>query len=293
MSNIKILQPRKFASSDIMTDALSDNVDIAMTRTTDGWRFVIKSRSVLEHNRLVRTAQLLAASVSQQRPWPLIAYEALKVDPKEDSEPNWPTKVQISGVTADPGRHARVFVPKTIALLSLFAAFSFACRSMIRDISNNTVPALIVAARGSWFAVITSKVAMSAIFGLIALLTLILFATEAQDFYLKDGLLVVVLIQSVGLVTSALLGMTFALLARTESRIYLIGSGYLILLVLLSRTYRKRRRYIRTKLSCIGSRAPFLLVTRLTYFPSGCFLDSFPHLTTATYRLCRLFFCFR
>jgi ABC-type multidrug transport system permease subunit len=234
MSNVKILQPRKFVSSDVTTQALIDNVDIAATRTNDGWRFLVRSRSVLEHNRLVRMAQLLAATVSQQRPWPLIAYEALQSESSDDSEPKWPAKVQISGVTADPGRHARVFVPKTIALLGFFAAFAFACRSMIRDISNNTLPALLVACRGSWLALVGSKVLISALFGLIVLLTLLLFATAAQKFYLKDGLLVVALVQGLGLVTSALLGMTCTLLARTESRIYLIGSGYLVLLVLLS-----------------------------------------------------------
>jgi hypothetical protein len=41
-------------------------------------------------------------------------------------------------------------------------------------------------------------------------------------------------VQVISLVVSALLGLAFSLLARTESRIYLIGSAYLVLLVLLS-----------------------------------------------------------
>jgi hypothetical protein len=234
MSNIKVRQSHKLVRPDVAAQAIADNVDIAVTRTNDGWRFSVRSRSILEHNRLVRTAQVLAATLSRQRPWPLIAYEALQADPSADTDLNWPTKVQISGVTVDPGRHARVFIPKTIALLSFFAAFALASRSMIRDIANNTLTALLVASRGSWLAIVTSKVLISAIFGLIALLTLCLFASQTEQFYLKDGLLVVVLFQSVGLMTSALLGMTCALLARTESRIYLLGSGYLVLLVLLS-----------------------------------------------------------
>jgi ABC-type multidrug transport system permease subunit len=233
MSNITVRE-RKTVTGDIASHLLSDNADIGITRTTDGWRFLIKSRSALEHKRLVRMAQVLGASLSQQRPWPLIAYAALQIGANDDVEKDWPRQAQISGTSADPGSHARVFVPKTIALLSFLAAFAFACRSMLRDMSNNTLVSNLVASHGSWLAIVVSKVVVATLGGLLAYLALLSFALWAQGFYLKDGLFTVTIFQAIGWVTSALLGIICTTLAKTESRIYLIGSGYLILLVLLS-----------------------------------------------------------
>lgn len=234
MSGINMEGSRKVIASDVAAQALVDNIDIAVARTDEGWRFLIRSRSGLEHSRFVRTAQVLGATLSQQRPWPLIAYEALQSPASDDAESKWPTKVQISGTTADPGRHARVFVPKTVALLSFLAAFVFACRSMIRDTGNNMLLSLLTASRSNWTAVMTAKISVASFFGLVSFLTLLLFATLSEAFNLKEGLITITLIQSLGLITSALLGIACALLAKSESRIYLIASGYLILLVLLS-----------------------------------------------------------
>lgn len=233
MSNIKMLE-RKTVDGDIASQLLSDNADIAITRTGDGWRFLIKSRSELEHKRLVRIAQVLAITLSQKRPWPLIMYSALAINPNDDIDKKWPKKAQISGTSTDPGSHARVFVPKTIALLSFLASFAFTCRSMIRDISNNTLGPHLVASHGNWFAIVASKVCVGTIGGLLTYLALLSFAYWAQGFYLKDGFFVITVFQAFGWVASALLGMICTTLARTESRIYLIGSAYLILLVLLS-----------------------------------------------------------
>src|ERR1700755_1357239 len=46
MSTIRILD-RKTVTGDLASQLLSDNADIAITRTSDGWRFLIKSRSEL------------------------------------------------------------------------------------------------------------------------------------------------------------------------------------------------------------------------------------------------------
>src|SRR5262245_4932812 len=44
MANVRVLNP-KMATTDIATQMLKDNADIAVTRTLDGWRFTLKSRS--------------------------------------------------------------------------------------------------------------------------------------------------------------------------------------------------------------------------------------------------------
>ncbi|WGD48569.1 ABC transporter permease [Bradyrhizobium sp. CB1650] len=233
MSNIRVLE-RKSLSGDVASQLLADNADVAITRTDDGWRFLVKARSELEHKRLVRMAQVLGASLSQQRPWPLIAYSALQISPGDDVDPGWPRTVQISGTSADPGAHARVFVPKTIALLSFMAAFAFACRSLLRDISSNVLETYLVACHGRWREIVVPKVLVAVLGGLLTYLVLLTFALVAQGFYLKNGFLTVTIFEAFGWVASALFGVTCVMFARTESRIYLLGSGYLILLVMLS-----------------------------------------------------------
>jgi ABC-2 type transporter len=233
MSNIQVLE-RKSLSGDVASQMLADRADVAITRTDDGWRFLVKARSELEHKRLVRMAQVLGASLSQQRPWPLIAYRALQISPGDDVDAGWPRTVQISGTSADPGPHARVFVPKTIALLSFMAAFAFACRSLLRDISNNTLGTSLVACHGQWPAIVIPKVTVAVLGGVLTYLVLLAFALLYQGFYLKNGVLTVTIFEAFGWVASALFGVTCVMFARTESRIYMIGSGYLILLVLLS-----------------------------------------------------------
>jgi hypothetical protein len=232
MANVEVRAPDRVIT-DIATEMLKDDVDIALTRTSGGWRFTLKSRSNVEHARLVRVAQVLGATIALEKPWALTAYDQLR-RPSSPQSDGWPGNVQISGITADPGKHARVFIPKTIALLAYFTAFAFACRSMIRDISNNTLPAILVASGNQWLWVVVAKLLVSVMMGVIVLWTLFLFATWAQDFQSKDGLYLAMTVQLMSLLASGLLGITFSLLARTESRIYLIASAYLILLVLLS-----------------------------------------------------------
>lgn len=233
MSNIKVLE-RKPLSGDVTSQLLADNADVAITRTDDGWRFLVRARSELEHKRLVRMAQVLGASLSQQRPWPLIAYAALQIKPDDDVDAGWPRYVQISGTSADPGAHARVFVPKTIALLSFMAAFAFACRSFLRDISSNVLEINLVACHGRWREIVLPKVLVAVLGGLLTYLVLLAFALVTEGFYIKSGFWIVMIFQALGWVASALFGVTCVMFARTESRIYLLGSGYLILLVMLS-----------------------------------------------------------
>jgi hypothetical protein len=234
MANVQIREP-VMATIDIASQMLKDKAAIAITQTPDGWRFTLRSRSAFEHRQLVRVAQALGASLSKQKPWGLLVKELLVIpEESEYGTQGWPIKIQIAGITADPGRQARLFVPKVIALLANLVAFAFASRSMIRDISNNVLPLILVAIRGRWIFLIMAKLTAAVMIGLLVLWSLIVFTALTQTFEIKNGFTVSTMVQVIGLVISAMLGIAFSLLARTESRIYLIGSAYLILLVLLS-----------------------------------------------------------
>ena len=231
IANVEVKDQKKL-DTDLVSQMIIDKNDIAVTRSQDGWRFTIKSRSVSEHNRLVRVAQALGASFSQRKPWFLIAYEELGRSTR--SIEDWPGAIHIAGVTADPGRHARVFIPKTIALLAYFMAFAFACRSMIRDIANNTISTLLVAANGRWVVLALAKILVAVLFGMLTLWLLLIISNQFYSFEFKNGLMSAIGVQMISLVASATLGLAASLFARTETRIYFIASGYLVLLVLLS-----------------------------------------------------------
>jgi hypothetical protein len=235
MAGVSIVPPGDEVTSDIANRMVRDQADIAITQTIDGWRFTIKSRSLLEHTQFVRVAQQLGASLSKEKPWAIFVYESLQKRTEGESQSgDWPAKVQIAGITADPGRHARLFIPKTIALLAYFVCFAFACRGMIRDISNNMLPVIVVASRGRWSHLVAAKVLVSVLMGLVTLWLLLGFAALTENFEIKDGVYVSTVIQLIALLVSAMLGVAFSLLCRTEARIYFIGSAYLVLLVLVS-----------------------------------------------------------
>ncbi len=226
-AGISVISPDEIVT-DIATQMFKDDVKIAITRTTDTWRFTLMSRSILEHRKLVRIAQLLGLSLSQNRPWYTI------VENTASSARNWPKKIQISGITADPGSHARVFIPKIISLLAYFIAFAFACRSMIRDISSNTLPLILAASNGHWENIVLSKVLSATFMGILTFLALLVFASMSEGFQIKEGLYITATLLALAVLSSSFLGVALSLFARTESRIYFFGSGYLILLVLLS-----------------------------------------------------------
>src|SRR6516165_2312912 len=73
LANVEVLSPKRIVT-DIPTEMSKDAVQLAITRTLQGWRFTLKSRSNVEHTRLVRVAQLLGASIGLEKPWILTAY---------------------------------------------------------------------------------------------------------------------------------------------------------------------------------------------------------------------------
>jgi ABC-type multidrug transport system permease subunit len=234
MAGVTVEDPKELMT-DIASQMLKDQADIAVTENDDGWRFTIKSRSLLEHTQFVRVAQELGESLRKQKPWAVLMFDYLKPNESEKIETkDWPTKVQIAGITADPGRQARLFVPKTIALLAYFVTFAFATRGMIRDISNNMLSTILAASHGGWINLIVSKVIISVMMGLIVLWSLLLFAALTEGFEIKDGLYISTAVQLICLLVSAIIGIILSLLVQTEARIYFVGSAYLVLLILLS-----------------------------------------------------------
>lgn len=151
-----------------------------------------------------------------------------------DSEKSGRAQVAITGLTADPSQQSRVFIPRAIVLISSIVAFAFACRSFLRDISSNMLSVVLVASGNNWFQLMVSKLVAAVLMGSLVMLTLVLFSTWAHGFHIKAGFTALSLVQVAALISSAICGLLCAFLGRTEPRIYLAASFYLILLVLLS-----------------------------------------------------------
>jgi hypothetical protein len=220
----------KSLTKDIATQMVEDGADIAVTRTKDGWRLTLRSRSSLEHQRLVRAAQLLGATIVQKTPWFIILYSQLQASADSGAA----NKIQISGVTADPGIHSRIFVAKVIVLIAYFMAFAMVSRSMVRDFASNITPVLVVASGGDWFAYLLSKLVVGVFFGTMIFSVLLLFSSQVYGFGMKAGLVTIFVVQLLWLSASSLVGISLAMIARTEARIYFLAFCYLILLIVLS-----------------------------------------------------------
>lgn len=227
LSNVEVAEIKPLVK-DMATQMVEDGADIAVTRTKDGWRLTLRSRSSLEHQRLVRAAQLLGATIVQKTPWFIIAYKELQAASNVDE------KIQISGITADPGIHSRIFVAKVIVLIAYFMAFAIVSRSMMRDLASNMTPVLVVASGGDWVAYLLAKLLVGVFFGTMVFSSLLLFSSEIFGFGIKAGLSTILLVQFLWLSASSLVGVALAMIARTEARIYFLAFCYLILLIMLS-----------------------------------------------------------
>jgi tetratricopeptide (TPR) repeat protein/ABC-type multidrug transport system permease subunit len=142
--------------------------------------------------------------------------------------------VEIVGLAADPGTNARTVVPRAVGLITLFIAFSFSCRSMIRDISSNTLPVLLAIARNNWLTLIAAKLIASVAVAIVIFAALIIFSGWHQSFNIKPGLSMILVLVVLGSATSAVYGTLVGFIGRTETRINVLASLYIMALVLLS-----------------------------------------------------------
>jgi ABC-type multidrug transport system permease subunit len=257
---------------DLATAMVRDNVDIAVLKNGANWRLIVRSRSNLEHRRLVRYAQLVGLSLTAGQPWYFevirsmyerdnpftpVCKEAASLcatDLRGDSEalclavneavrrrpescfnsPPDPSRLTITGLTSDPSEQSRVFIPRVIVLMASLTAFAFACRSVMRDISNNTLSSVLVMTGNRWLPLVAAKVTAAVLIGAFIFVGLVAAASVLQSFHIKSGFTAIAGLQLISLATSAAIGILCALYGRTEARIYLFGSFYLILVVLLS-----------------------------------------------------------
>jgi hypothetical protein len=116
----------------------------------------------------------------------------------------------------------------------VFFGFVIGCRSIMQETRHNLLHIFIVAASGRISALIAAKIGVAVAYCLVLYLALLIFSSYFLGLSVKPGLPVISLLIAVGALSSVMLGITVAIVSRSESSVYLAGSVYLLLLFILS-----------------------------------------------------------
>jgi hypothetical protein len=148
--------------------------------------------------------------------------------------PDAPTLGSVVSLFGSPQSHTRVFIPRTICLLSVFVAFVVCCRSLMQETRNNTWPVILAITHGDARRLIVAKLVVTVSFVLVLVIGLLEFSNIQFDIAIKPGLIPNLLPIALGALSSAMLGLVVALVVRNEVSAYAIASFYFLILFVLS-----------------------------------------------------------
>lgn len=225
----------KLGASSLTERMIDDRANIGVFCNGVSWEIAVLARSDLEHHRLVRVAQLVGLTLGNRKPWFIGVYGELFKPIKTDPGPaEWPREVTIANLSADPGPHARLFIPKIIAMLTHFTALGFACRSMVRDLSSNTLLFTVAASGGLWRTVITAKAASAIMMAAAVIGLLLMFSVLRHGFAVRIPSGITIAVQLLSVTFAAFLGLALSLIMRTEAKIMLVALVYFVFAFLFS-----------------------------------------------------------
>lgn len=215
---------------------IQDETDIGILCNGKSWQIAVVGRSDLEHQSLVRGAQLAAITLIRHEPWFIKIYRELfgGGDAQNPTPSNWPTAISISNSATSPGSHARIFLPKIIAMLAHFVAFGFACRSVARDVAANTLQTIIATSNGRWAPTILARASVAGALGLAALSFLLALSSFRYGFSIAAPDFTTCASQMLSLTAAVMLGLAASLLVANEIRITMIALSYFVVTFLFS-----------------------------------------------------------
>lgn len=147
---------------------------------------------------------------------------------------NAPLLSSVVSMLSDPQSHTRVFVPRTICLIVVFVAFVVSCRSLLHETRNNTLMVVTAIGHGRLSSILIAKLALTVSFSVLLTLILLELSTLYFGMSLKPGFELMLLPIAMAALSSAMLGLSIALVVRNEIAVYAIGSMYLLILFILS-----------------------------------------------------------
>ena len=144
-----------------------------------------------------------------------------------------PTLASVVSMIASPQSHTRVFIARTICLLSVFLAFVLCCRSWIQETRYNTWQVAGAILHGDIRYLVIGKIITTTVFCLLLSLILLEFSAWQFGLLLKPGILIGLLSVLLAALSSAMLGLSVALVVRNEASVYIAASLYLLILFVL------------------------------------------------------------
>jgi hypothetical protein len=147
---------------------------------------------------------------------------------------NAPRLGSVVSILSEPQSHTRVFVPRTICLLAVFVAFVVACRSLLNETRNNTLPVVASISQGRLGSLLAAKVILTVAFSVLLVLILLELSKIQFGISVKPGLWLMLIPIAIGALSSAMLGLSIGLVVKNEVAAYAIGSIYLLILFILS-----------------------------------------------------------
>jgi hypothetical protein len=145
-----------------------------------------------------------------------------------------PTLASVVSMVASPQSHTRVFIARTICLLSVFLAFVLCCRSWMQETRHNSWQVIGAIAHGNINHLLAAKIIVSTLFALLLASILLEFSAMQFGISIKPGLSVGLFALLLAAMSSSMLGLAVALVVRSEASAYIVASLYLLISFVLS-----------------------------------------------------------
>lgn len=137
-------------------------------------------------------------------------------------------RVDLRHLSLMSGLDSQIFIPRFLALITVFVATVLATRSMLRELESRTLPLLMTLPRSSWGMVVLAKLVFVAILTTTVMAFLLLTLQPVFGFFLRPGIIGIFGALLLAALASACIGLSLALLGRSTVQAYLSVSVYLI-----------------------------------------------------------------
>ncbi|MDU9004362.1 ABC transporter permease [Sedimentitalea todarodis] len=182
--------------------------------------FVERSATQLERRLNFELAARIAGTMGGTKDWmaAALADYASKGGPALD----------LRHLSVMPGDDTQIFIPRFLAMITVFLASILTTRTMLRELESRTLPMLLTLPCSSWPLVLGAKLLFVLALTISVIAFLMLILQPMFGFYLRPGLVGFLTMHLVAAFGSCCIGLSLALLGRSTQAAYLSVSVYLI-----------------------------------------------------------------
>ena len=182
--------------------------------------FVERSATQLERRLNFELAARIAGAMDGVKDW----MSAALADYASKSGPG----VDLLHLSVMPGGDTQIFIPRFLAMITVFLASILATRSILRELESRTLPMLLTLPHSNWPLVLAAKLLLVLALTVSVIAFLMLTLQPMFGFYLRPGFVGFLAVHLVAACASGCIGLSLALLGRSTQAAYLSVSIYLI-----------------------------------------------------------------